>query len=151
GGAACAALPGPPRADSLQPSTLARPRSDRSPDPSAHSRVRDRHGAASRTPTRGLPSDHPTRPDRAQRPSVHPNRARVASCAPPWNTSPNPVVGAKEPATSPRINLEIRYADRPTDTRSVGPGRIIIGRESGDIVLHDPETSALHAELEFTQ
>ena len=28
---------------------------------------------------------------------------------------------------------------------------MVIGRESGDIILGDPETSALHAELEFTQ
>ncbi|MCB9714493.1 MAG: thioredoxin domain-containing protein [Myxococcales bacterium] len=27
----------------------------------------------------------------------------------------------------------------------------MIGRESGDILLHDPETSALHAEIEFTK
>ena len=33
----------------------------------------------------------------------------------------------------------------------MGPGRIIIGRESGDLVLNDSETSALHAEIEFTQ
>jgi protein-disulfide isomerase len=54
-------------------------------------------------------------------------------------------------ATSPRIILEIRYTDRPAETRSLGPGRIIIGRESGDLVLNDSETSALHAEIEFTQ
>jgi protein-disulfide isomerase len=54
-------------------------------------------------------------------------------------------------ATSPRITLEIRRPDRPAESRTLGPGRIIIGRESGDVVLDDPETSALHAELEFTQ
>lgn len=59
---------------------------------------------------------------------------------------------AKEPvAIAPKITLEIRFADRSPITRTFGPGRMAIGRESGDVVLGDPETSALHAELEFTQ
>ncbi|MEM7154246.1 MAG: thioredoxin domain-containing protein [Myxococcota bacterium] len=34
---------------------------------------------------------------------------------------------------------------------TLGPGRTIVGRESGDILLRDPEASALHAEIEFTK
>ncbi|MCX4246972.1 DsbA family protein [Paraliomyxa miuraensis] len=34
---------------------------------------------------------------------------------------------------------------------TLGPGRTMVGRESGDILLHDPEASALHAEIEFTK
>ncbi|MEM9462201.1 MAG: thioredoxin domain-containing protein [Myxococcota bacterium] len=34
---------------------------------------------------------------------------------------------------------------------TLGPGRTMFGRESGDILLPDPEASALHAELEFTK
>ena len=93
--------------------------------------------------------------------------SRLAPCSARWNTSPSPLrcpaaevgpapaprgsSGEGAVAIAPKITLEIRYADRSPIKRSFGPGRMVIGRESGDIILGDPETSALHAELEFTQ
>lgn len=54
-------------------------------------------------------------------------------------------------ALSPKITLQLRFPDREPELVTLGPGRTMIGRESGDILLHDPETSALHAEIEFTK
>ncbi|MCH9680066.1 MAG: FHA domain-containing protein, partial [Deltaproteobacteria bacterium] len=51
---------------------------------------------------------------------------------------------------SPKITLQLRFPDREPESITLGPGRTIVGRESGDILLHDVEASALHAEIEFT-
>src|SRR5690606_18191737 len=51
---------------------------------------------------------------------------------------------------TPTLVLEILRPGRPPERRVIGPGRSIIGRESGDLVLHDPESSAIHAEIELS-
>ena len=48
----------------------------------------------------------------------------------------------------PTIVLEIAYVGRGRERREITARRTIIGRESGDIVLGDPEASALHAEID---
>jgi S1-C subfamily serine protease len=45
--------------------------------------------------------------------------------------------------------LEIRYVHRAPEVRRIEAGRVVIGRDGGDIVLGDPQASAAHAELEF--
>src|SRR5690606_29779901 len=45
--------------------------------------------------------------------------------------------------------LKIQYVDRPPETRNLGAARATLGRESGDLVLGDPQTSGRHAELLF--
>ncbi len=72
-----------------------------------------------------------------------------------WNTEapffrrPPHLPGAS--ALSPKITLQLLFPDRPAQTVTLGPGRAMVGRESGDILLDDPEASALHAEIEFTK
>lgn len=51
-------------------------------------------------------------------------------------------------ASLPKITLEITSPDRPTEIREVVAERAILGRESGDVILQDPEASALHAEID---
>jgi len=51
-------------------------------------------------------------------------------------------------AVVPTLTLEIISPDHPPERRVVTAERTIIGRESGDVVLHDPESSALHAEID---
>jgi hypothetical protein len=45
--------------------------------------------------------------------------------------------------------LEIRYADRPPETRTFEQPVVILGREQGDIALRDPQVSGRHAELRW--
>jgi pSer/pThr/pTyr-binding forkhead associated (FHA) protein len=45
--------------------------------------------------------------------------------------------------------LEVRYVDRAAEVRRFDARRVVIGRDGGDIVLGDPQTSAAHAEIEF--
>jgi S1-C subfamily serine protease len=45
--------------------------------------------------------------------------------------------------------LEIRYLNRPPETRSITAPRTVIGREAGDVVLGDPQASSMHAEIDF--
>lgn len=46
--------------------------------------------------------------------------------------------------------LEIHRRDRPVETREFDGAKVTIGRESGDLALHDPEVSSRHGELVFT-
>lgn len=45
--------------------------------------------------------------------------------------------------------LKIQYVNRPPETRNIGVAQTKIGRESGDLVLGDPQTSGRHAEILF--
>ncbi|MBK6918682.1 MAG: DUF898 family protein [Deltaproteobacteria bacterium] len=45
--------------------------------------------------------------------------------------------------------LKIQYVNRPPETRNIAAPMTSIGRESGDIVLNDPQTSGRHAEILF--
>lgn len=45
--------------------------------------------------------------------------------------------------------LKIQYVNRPPETRNISAPVTNVGRESGDIVLNDPQTSGRHAELLF--
>jgi uncharacterized membrane protein YjgN (DUF898 family) len=45
--------------------------------------------------------------------------------------------------------LKIQYVNRPPETRNISAAATSIGRESGDIVLNDPQTSGRHAEILF--
>src|SRR5262245_4420131 len=45
--------------------------------------------------------------------------------------------------------LKIQYVNRPPETRNISAPSTSIGRESGDIVLNDPQTSGRHAEILF--
>ncbi|MCA9653237.1 MAG: DUF898 family protein [Myxococcales bacterium] len=45
--------------------------------------------------------------------------------------------------------LKIQYVNRPPETRNISAPTTTIGRESGDIVLNDPQTSGRHAEIHF--
>ncbi len=45
------------------------------------------------------------------------------------------------------VSLEIRYGDGRAETRELGVGRYLVGREAGDVVLGDPLVSSRHAEL----
>ncbi len=49
------------------------------------------------------------------------------------------------------ISLEIRYPDRPAEVRQFSQPKITIGRDSGHIVLGDPQASSQHAEINVTQ
>ena len=44
--------------------------------------------------------------------------------------------------------LRITYADGRTEERTLPPGSYIAGREAGDIVLRDPNTSGRHAQID---
>jgi len=48
----------------------------------------------------------------------------------------------------PTITLRIERPGRPDETRTFSAARVLVGRETGDIVLGDPESSALHAEID---
>jgi hypothetical protein len=81
-------------------------------------------------------------------------RARALAQPPSgWNTGAQFVVGhlTGASALSPKITLQLRFPDRAPETVTLGPGRTMVGRESGDLILHDLEASALHAEIEFTK
>ena len=45
--------------------------------------------------------------------------------------------------------LKIQYVNRPPETRNISAPVTTIGRESGDIVLNDPQTSGRHSEILF--
>ena len=45
--------------------------------------------------------------------------------------------------------LKIQYVNRPPETRNISAPTTTIGRESGDIVLNDPQTSGRHSEIHF--
>ena len=45
--------------------------------------------------------------------------------------------------------LKIQYVNRPPETRNISAPTTAVGRESGDIVLNDPQTSGRHAEVVF--
>jgi pSer/pThr/pTyr-binding forkhead associated (FHA) protein len=51
----------------------------------------------------------------------------------------------------PKITVEIRYADRAPEVREFNQAKVIIGRDSGNIVLGDHLSSARHAELNVGQ
>ncbi len=51
--------------------------------------------------------------------------------------------------TLPTITLTIERPGRAPETVTLSGPRVLVGRETGDIVLADPESSALHAELEI--
>jgi protein-disulfide isomerase len=53
--------------------------------------------------------------------------------------------------TPPTITLAIEHPARPKQTRTITAERALIGRETGDLVLDDPESSAVHAEIDCTQ
>ncbi|WP_434422560.1 FHA domain-containing protein [Nannocystis pusilla] len=43
--------------------------------------------------------------------------------------------------------LHIQYVDRPAETRTISQPKVLIGRDAGDIVLHDSQVSGRHAEI----
>jgi len=43
--------------------------------------------------------------------------------------------------------LHIQYVDRPAETRTITQPKLTIGRDAGDIVLHDSQVSGRHAEI----
>ncbi|MDC0717594.1 FHA domain-containing protein [Nannocystis bainbridge] len=43
--------------------------------------------------------------------------------------------------------LHIQYVDRPAETRTISQPKVLIGRDAGDIVLHDTQVSGRHAEI----
>lgn len=45
--------------------------------------------------------------------------------------------------------LKIQYVNRPPETRNISAPVTTVGRESGDIVLNDPQTSGRHSEILF--
>ncbi len=45
--------------------------------------------------------------------------------------------------------LKIQYVNKPPETRNIGARVTTIGREAGDIVLGDPQSSGRHAEIHF--
>jgi uncharacterized membrane protein YjgN (DUF898 family) len=45
--------------------------------------------------------------------------------------------------------LKIQYVNRPPETRNIPAPVTTVGRESGDIVLNDPQTSGRHSEILF--
>ncbi|WP_165704164.1 FHA domain-containing protein, partial [Enhygromyxa salina] len=45
--------------------------------------------------------------------------------------------------------LKIQYVNKPPETRNIGARVTSIGREAGDIVLGDPQSSGRHAEIHF--
>lgn len=50
---------------------------------------------------------------------------------------------------NPYYVLEVRFVNQPPQTQSFNAPRVVIGRDSGDIILSDGQASAMHAELEF--
>ena len=49
----------------------------------------------------------------------------------------------------PYYVLEIHRPGQPPETRSINAQRQVIGRDGGDIAIHDGQASAMHAEIEF--
>jgi S1-C subfamily serine protease len=49
----------------------------------------------------------------------------------------------------PYYVLEIHRPGQPPETRSINAHRQVLGRDGGDIPLHDQQASAMHAEIEF--
>ncbi len=45
--------------------------------------------------------------------------------------------------------LHIQYVDRPAETRTFTQPKVVLGRESGDIALHDTQVSGRHGEISF--
>jgi hypothetical protein len=45
--------------------------------------------------------------------------------------------------------LHIQYVDRPAETRTFTQAKVTIGRDAGDIVLHDSQVSGRHGEITF--
>jgi hypothetical protein len=45
--------------------------------------------------------------------------------------------------------LHIQYVDRPAETRTISQPKLTIGRDAGDIVLHDSQVSGRHAEISW--
>ena len=45
--------------------------------------------------------------------------------------------------------LHIQYVDRPAETRTITQHKLTIGRDAGDIVLHDSQVSGRHAEIDW--
>ena len=45
--------------------------------------------------------------------------------------------------------LHIQYVDRPAETRTFTQPKVTLGRDSGDIVLHDTQVSGRHGEISF--
>lgn len=45
--------------------------------------------------------------------------------------------------------LHIQYVDRPAETRTFTQPKVTLGRDSGDIVLHDTQVSGRHGEITF--
>ena len=45
--------------------------------------------------------------------------------------------------------LHIQYVDRPAETRTFTQAKVSLGRDSGDIVLHDTQVSGKHGEILF--
>ncbi|WAS92742.1 FHA domain-containing protein [Nannocystis punicea] len=43
--------------------------------------------------------------------------------------------------------LHIQYVDRPAETRTISQPKVLIGRDAGDIALHDSQVSGRHAEI----
>ncbi len=50
----------------------------------------------------------------------------------------------------PTITLRVERGGEPPETLTFAAPRVLVGRETGDIVLRDPESSALHAEIDCT-
>lgn len=49
------------------------------------------------------------------------------------------------------VEVEIRFADGRLQRLALPPGKYVIGRDAGDIVLGDPGVSTRHAELDVTE
>jgi len=45
--------------------------------------------------------------------------------------------------------LHIQYVDRPAETRTFTQAKVTLGRDSGDVVLHDTQVSGRHGEITF--
>ncbi len=45
--------------------------------------------------------------------------------------------------------LHIQYVDRPAETRTFNQPKVVLGRDAGDIVLHDTQVSGRHGEITF--
>ena len=45
--------------------------------------------------------------------------------------------------------LKIQYVNKPPETRNIGSRVTTLGREAGDIILGDPQSSGRHAEIHF--
>ncbi|TPV93455.1 MAG: FHA domain-containing protein [Myxococcales bacterium FL481] len=71
------------------------------------------------------------------------------------SVGPSPPLSVRHPVCDTAwqmsaYQLEIHRRDRPVETREFTVERVSIGRDSGDLALHDPEVSSRHGELVFT-